>query len=79
MQSQLLKRFESSWYAAMQTVRRMRDAIAVLLRVIAERGVVPPPEVISDLVGEIGDDDTFPQRRPDRRSLGRLRGRDFRR
>ena len=59
MQSQLLKRFESSWYAAMQTVRRMRDAIEVLLHVISERGAVPPPEVIRDLVGEIGEDDTF--------------------
>ena len=59
MQSQLLKRFESSWYAAMQTVRRMRDANEVLLHVIAERGAVPPPEVIRDLVGEIGEDDTF--------------------
>lgn len=59
MQSQLLKRFESSWYAAMQTVRRMRDAIEVLLHVIAERGEVPPPEVIRDLVGEVGEDDTF--------------------
>ena len=59
MQSQLLKRFESSWYAAMQTVRRMRDASEVLLHVISERGAVPPPEVIRDLVGEIGEDDTF--------------------
>ena len=59
MQSQLLKRFESSWYAALQTVTRMRNAIDVLLQVIAERGAVPPPDVIKDLVGEIGEDDTF--------------------
>ena len=59
MQSQLLKRFESSWYSALQTVRRMRDAYEVLLRVIAERGAVPPPEVIRDLVGDVGEDDTF--------------------
>ena len=59
IQSQLLKRFESSWYAAMQTVRRMRDAIEVLLHVISERDAVPAPEVIRDLVGEIGEDDTF--------------------
>ena len=51
MQSQLLKRFESSWYAALQTVRRMRDASEVLLHVITERGAVPPPEVIRDLAG----------------------------
>ena len=59
MQSQLLKRFESSWYAALQTVNRMRDGNEVLLHVMAERGVVPPPEVIRDLVGNSGEDDTF--------------------
>ena len=59
MQSQLLKRFESSWYAALQTVNRMRDGNNVMLRVIAERGAVPPPEVIRDLVGNKGEDDTF--------------------
>ena len=59
MQSQLLKRFESSWYAALQTVNRMRDGNDVMLRVIVERGAVPPPEVIRDLVGNTGEDDTF--------------------
>ena len=59
MQSQLLKRFESSWYAALQTVKRMRDANEVLLRVIEERGAVPAPDVIRDLVGTAGADDTF--------------------
>ena len=59
IQSQLLKRFESSWYAALQTVNRMRDGNEVLLRAVTERGVVPPPEVIRDLVGDLGEDDTF--------------------
>ena len=59
MQSQLLKRFESSWHAALQTVNRMRDGNDVMLRVIAERGAVTPPEVIRDLVGNTGEDDTF--------------------
>ena len=59
MQSQLLKRFESSWYSALQTVTRMRDGNDVMLRVIAERGVVPSPDVIRDLVGDVGQDDTF--------------------
>ncbi len=59
MQSQLLKRFESSWYAALQTANRMRDGNEVMLRVIAERGAVPPPEAIRDLVGDSGEDDTF--------------------
>ena len=59
MQSQLLKRFESSWHAALKTVNRMRDANDVMLPVIAERGTVPPPEVIRDLVGDSEGDDTF--------------------
>ena len=59
MQSQLLKRFESSWYAALQTVNRMRGGNDVMLRVMAERGVVPPPDVIKDLVGDAGEDDAF--------------------
>ena len=59
MQSQLLKRFESSWYAALQTLTRMRDGNDVMLQVIAERGVVPPPDVIRDLVGDVDQDDTF--------------------
>lgn len=59
MQSQLLKRFESSWFAALQTVKRMRDGNDALLQVIAERGAVPPPDVIRDLVGSSGDDDSF--------------------
>ena len=59
LQSQLLKRFESSWYAALQTVKRMRDGNEAILRVIAEQGNVPPPEVIRDLVGDSVGDDTF--------------------
>jgi len=59
MQSQLLKRFESSWYAALQTVNRMREGIDVMLQVIAERKSVPPPEVIRDLVGRSAEDDSF--------------------
>ena len=59
IQSQLLKRFESSWYAALQTMLRMRDGNDVLIHVISERGVVPSPDVIRDLVGDSADDDTF--------------------
>ena len=56
IQSQMLKRFESSWHAAWQTVGRMRDANEVVLRVMAEQGVVPPAEVIRELAGELDDD-----------------------
>ena len=59
VQSQLLKRFESSWYAALRTVKRMKDGNEVMLRVIARRGTVPPPEVIKDLVGDSAEDDAF--------------------
>ena len=59
MQSQLLKRFESSWYAALQTVNRMRGGIDTMLRVITVRGEVPPPEVIRDLVGDSAEEDSF--------------------
>ncbi len=59
MQSQLLKRFESSWHAALQTTNRMRDGNDVMLQVIEERGAVPPPKVIRDLVGDYQEDDTF--------------------
>ncbi|MCY4108757.1 MAG: C-terminal helicase domain-containing protein, partial [Chloroflexi bacterium] len=59
VQSQLLKRFESSWYAALRTVTRMRNAHDVLLQVIEELAIVPPPEVVQDLVGATQDDDTL--------------------
>ena len=55
MQSQLLKRFESSWYAALQTVRRMRDAGAAALRLLEEGGGLPPPAVIRDIAGSGGE------------------------
>lgn len=55
MQSQLLKRFESSWHAALQTVRRMRDASAAALRLLQDEGGLPPPEVIRDVAGR-GED-----------------------
>ena len=59
IQSQLLKRFESSWYAALQTVTRMRTANEILVRLVSELGVVPPPDVVRELVGEAMEDDSF--------------------
>ena len=59
LQSQLLKRFESSWFAALKTVQRMRTSNDVLLQVVAEHGAVPPPDVIRDLVGAAAEDDSF--------------------
>ena len=59
IQSLLLKRFESSWYAALQTVNRMRTANEILVRLVSELEVVPPPEVVRELVGESMEDDSF--------------------
>ena len=59
LQSQLLKRFESSWSAALKTVERMLNSNRALLEVVAQHGAVPPPEVIRDLVGAASDDDSF--------------------
>ena len=59
MQSLLLKRFESSWYAALQTVNRMRTANEILVRLVSELEIVPPPEVVRELVGDAMEDDSF--------------------
>ena len=55
MQSQVLKRFESSWYSALRTVRKMRDANAWLLRVLQKRGGVPASEAIQMAVEDMAD------------------------
>ncbi len=49
MQSMLLKRFESSWYAALRTVERMIDAIERILASIKQHGVVPIGSAIQDV------------------------------
>ena len=59
MQSQMLKRFESSWRAALRTVERMRDANEIALRAVEERGVFPSREVIRDLVDSSREDDSL--------------------
>ena len=58
IQSQMLKRFESSWYAALRTVGRMRSANEVVIAAIEENDVVPPPSVIRELAGIFSEDDT---------------------
>ena len=49
MQSMLLKRFESSWYAALKTTQRMTDAIERILASIKQHGVVPIGSAIEDV------------------------------
>ena len=46
IKSQMLKRFESSWYAALKTIRRMRDANMAIIHAWEQRGVVPSPEAV---------------------------------
>ena len=58
IQSQMLKRFESSWYSCLQTVGRMKRANDVVITTIEENGLVPPAEVITELAGASGEDDT---------------------
>ena len=58
IQSQMLKRFESSWYSALQTVGRMKRANEVVITAIEKNGLVPPAEVITELAGVSGEDDT---------------------
>lgn len=56
MQSQVLKRFESSWYSALQTVKKMRHANLLLLHTLREQGGVPAAEVVRAAVGDMDDD-----------------------
>ncbi len=49
MQSMLLKRFESSWFAALRTVERMMNAIEKILASITQHGVVPIGSAIDDV------------------------------
>ena len=59
MRSQLLKRFESSWRAALQTVKRMHKSNDLLLTTITKRGVVLSPKIIKDWVGNREENDGF--------------------
>jgi superfamily II DNA or RNA helicase len=61
MQSQLLKRFESSAAAARATVGRLVRAHEVLVLSWEERGVVPSLSVLHDLVREDLDGDPLPE------------------
>ena len=56
MQSQVLKRFESSWYSALKTVQKMRNANLLLLHTLKERGGIPAAEVVQAAVEDMDDD-----------------------
>ena len=51
MQSLLLKRFESSWHAALQTVRRMRRHALARISYLEAAGGAPPPADTAELEG----------------------------
>ena len=54
MQSQLLKRFESSWFAALLTTERMATDIEALLAAMAG-GYIPPGQELRSLSAELDD------------------------
>lgn len=60
MQSQLLKRFESSAAAARETLQRMVRAHEVLLSAWTDRGQVPSLGVLRDLVRDIQEGEALP-------------------
>ena len=59
IQSQVLKRFESSWYAALQTVQKMQSANLLLLHALREQGGMPAAEVLRAAVEDIDDHFSF--------------------
>ena len=52
IKSQMLKRFESSWHAALKTARRMLAANAAMVHALAEMDAVPSSKIIKDLAGD---------------------------
>ena len=55
IQSGLLKRFESSAYAALKTVERMVAAHELVLRALTDHDLVPAPEQLRDLLSDRPD------------------------
>lgn len=52
IKSQMLKRFESSWHAALKTVRRMLASNAAMVLALEKMGAVPSSKIIKDLTGD---------------------------
>lgn len=53
LRSGLLKRFESCWYAALQTIERMIAANSVILEAWHTHGLIPPLSSVRDLALEV--------------------------
>lgn len=60
IQSQLLKRFESSWYSALKTTDRMISDIDALLSTIEIKGIVPPGDELRELAEEMTEEGELP-------------------
>ncbi len=58
IRSQLLKRFESSWHAALETVKRMHDGNERALLAVESGGAAPVADAVRDLGGDSGEDDS---------------------
>lgn len=56
LQSMLLKRLESSWYAALQTVDRIIRQLDRYVEYIEQHGSVPPRKMLEELL-QLADDD----------------------
>lgn len=62
IKSQMLKRFESSWHAALKTARRMLAANADMADAIEEAGMVPSSSIIKEMArGARFDSDAIDQ------------------
>ena len=59
LQSMLLKRLESSWYAALKTVKRIMTQSARFIEYIEEHGNVPPRKLLDELLQLTDDDETI--------------------
>ncbi len=59
MRSMLLKRFESSWYSALQTVKRILNDINTILQAIHQQGIVPSADILKKITADAEDGTIF--------------------
>lgn len=59
LQSMLLKRLESSWYAALRTVERMRVYTEVVIAAFEDQGVVPTSRFIEEVLKNEDGGDSY--------------------
>ena len=59
LKSMLLKRLESSWYAALKTVERLIRGSEVVVESFENLGVVPPRDLIQEVLDDADDSRSF--------------------